>query len=101
MGSALFLPPDPHIASSLTVVSVWANGQSYDVQAIAQFLSLADYWLVAHALTTGWKVVTEEKPAPLARRSIKVPDACLGAGVQYMDTFQMLADEGVRFILDS
>jgi hypothetical protein len=64
-------------------------------------LSIADYWLVAHALATGWKVVTEEKPAPLARKIIKVPDACSGVGVDCIDTFQMLADEGVRFVLDS
>jgi hypothetical protein len=101
MGSALFLPPDPAIAPSLAAVSTWVQGQSYEAQAVAAFLGVADYWLVAHALTTGWKVVTEEKPAPLARKRVKVPDACSGVGVDRINTFQMLAAEGVWFVLDT
>ncbi|HEY7065236.1 MAG TPA: DUF4411 family protein, partial [Chloroflexota bacterium] len=99
MGSALFLPPDPGIASSLGIVSRWANGQAYQAQAIAEFLSIADYWLVAHALTIGWTVVTEERPAPQSKKRIKVPDACAGVGVAYLNTFEMLAAEGVRFVI--
>jgi hypothetical protein len=101
LGSALFLPPDPGIGPSLTAVSIWVNGQSYQQQAIDEFLRIADYWLVAHAHTLGWTVVTEETSEPNRQNKVNVPDACAGVGVISMNIFQMLAAEGVRLVLDN
>jgi hypothetical protein len=39
------------------------------------------------------------KPDPLARRRIKIPDACKAVGVRWMTPFEMLRTESVRFTL--
>jgi hypothetical protein len=44
-------------------------------------------------------IVTHERPAPNAVRSIKIPDVCGGLDVPYVNTHTMLQREGVRFML--
>ena len=56
-------------------VSAWATGHNYERAAIATFLQVADYWLVAHALAHGQTVVTHEVPSESVRK-IKIPNAC-------------------------
>ena len=46
-GDTFFLPADSAVLPALDRVSHWASGQNYDRAAIATFLQLADYWLVA------------------------------------------------------
>lgn len=96
--SALFLPPTPDVVQALGTVSAWATQQSYEQQAIDEFFKAADFWLVGYALAKGWKVVTHEVSAPLSKKKIKLPDACIGVGAQYTNPFQMLDDEGARFV---
>jgi hypothetical protein len=48
-GATFFVPPDNAVLPALTRVSTWASGQRYDPAAVATFLQVADYWLVAHA----------------------------------------------------
>ena len=36
----------------------WATGQNYEPAAIATFLQVADYWLIAHAKAHEFIVVT-------------------------------------------
>jgi len=95
-----FLPTDVSLAPALQTVSAWAAGQRYEAQAVAQFFAAADYWLVAHALSRGCSVVTHERPQPDSRRRIKIPDACSGVGVACTNPFQLLEDEGGRFVLE-
>lgn len=98
--ASMALAPEANDASSLQRVSEWAVGvPQYTQGAVAQFLSVGDYFLVAQALSRGFTVVTHEEPAPLAQKSIKIPDACRGVGVTYMSPFQMLRAEGARFRL--
>ncbi len=61
------------------------------------FLSVGDYFLVSQAHSLGYTVVTHEEPAPLAQRSIKIPDACKALGVEWMSPWRMLRVEGARF----
>lgn len=98
--ASMALAPAANDASSLQVVSEWAVGEpQYTQGAVAQFLGVGDYFLVAQALSRGFTVVTHEEPAPLAQKRIKIPDACRGVGVSYMSPFQMLRAEGARFRL--
>ncbi|MCE0459470.1 DUF4411 family protein [Curtobacterium flaccumfaciens] len=69
------------------------------VAALATFLDSADYYLVVHALTFGETVVTHEVPAPTARMRVKIPDACRGVGVDYVNPITMLRSERARFEL--
>jgi len=97
--AAFFLTPTAPVTAALATVSTWATQQNYQPQAIADFFSKADYWLVAHALATGHRVVTHEVSVPDSKKKIKIPDACIGVGVSYTTPFQMLDDEGARFVI--
>lgn len=93
-----FLPPDAPVFPVLTRVSTWATTQGYDPAAVATFLQVADYWLVAHALAHGHTVVTHEIPAETVRK-IKIPNACGGLGVSCISPYAMLRREHARFVL--
>jgi hypothetical protein len=97
-GTAFFLPPDDPVLPALTRVSTWATGQNYEAAAIATFLQVADYWLVAYALAHQFTVVTHEVPADTVRK-IKIPNACVGLGVQCISPYEMLRRERARFVL--
>lgn len=98
--ATMALAPVADDATALQTVSEWAIGQpQYTQGAVAQFLSVGDYFLVAQGLSLGFTVVTHEEPAPLAQKTVKIPDACRGVGVTYMSPFQMLRAEGARFRL--
>ena len=97
-GAAFFLAPDADVAASLGLVSEWASSQNYEASAVATFLQVADYWLVAHALAHDYVVVTHEIPAATPRR-IKIPNVCIGLNVRCINPYQMLRQEQARFIL--
>lgn len=97
-GAAFFLAPDNPVLPALARVSAWATGQTYEPAAIATFLQVADYWLVAHALAHGCIVVTHEVPAASVRK-IKIPNACVGLSVPCINPYEMLRRERARFVL--
>jgi hypothetical protein len=99
-GPSFFVRPDAAILPSLRSVSTWATGQGYDPAAVATFLQLADYYLVAHALAHGHTVVTHEV-ASTSTKKIKIPDACIGLGIKCVNPFEMLRRERARFVLES
>lgn len=82
-------------------ISQWVRNRHYTEAAVAEFLSASDYYLVAHAMVTEWTLVTHEVSAPQSRRSVKLPDVCRGLGIRCIDPFEMLNDEGARFVLES
>ena len=97
-GSGFFLKPEAAMLPALASVSSWATGQGYEPAAVNTFLSVADYYLVAHALANGFTLVTHEIASPSIRR-IKIPNACIGLGVKCMTPFEMLRYERARFVL--
>ena len=97
-GDPFFLPPDDIVLPALTSVSAWATGQNYEPAAIATFLQIADYWLVAHALAHSFVVVTHEVPSESTRK-IKIPNACIGVGITCVSPYEMLRRERARFVL--
>jgi hypothetical protein len=100
MRPTLFRKSTDQIAPALTRVAQWAVAQQrFRPSALATFLSSADYYLVAHALTYGDIVVTHEVPAPLSQTKVKIPDACRGVEVPYINPFMMLRRESARFEL--
>jgi hypothetical protein len=99
-GAAFFLPPDDAVLPALTRVSIWATAQNYEAAAIATFLQVADYWLVAHAQAHGFTVVTHEVPSDSTRK-IKIPNACIGLGLPCVSPYEMLRRERARFVLGS
>lgn len=96
-----FLVPDAHVTSALQTVTNWVNSQNYRSEAISEFFGVADYWLVGHALATGYTVVTHEVSVPSSQKRIKIPDVCNGVGVNWTNPFEMLQKEGALFVLSS
>jgi len=97
-GEAFFAPPDNAVLPALGRVSAWATDQNYEPAAVATFLQVADYWLVAHALAHQRTIVTHEVPAETIRK-IKIPNACVGLGVPCITPYEMLRRERARFVL--
>ncbi len=95
-GDGFFLPPDDAVLPALPAVSNWASGHGYQPAAVATFLQVADYWLVAHALAHKCIVVTHEIPADTTSK-IKIPNACIG--LRCMSPYEMLRREHARFVL--
>ena len=56
--------------------------------------SMADPWVIAHAMAENATVVTKEGFAP---RKIKIPDVCMALKVPCIDDFEFLRRVGVRF----
>jgi hypothetical protein len=98
-GPRFFLQPDALVLPSLQTVSAWANGQQYEQAAVSTFLQVADYYLVAQALTYENTVVTHEIASTSAKR-IKIPDACIALGIKCVTPFEMLRIERARFVLE-
>jgi hypothetical protein len=98
LGDEFFLPADAAMLPALGSVSQWVTTRNYTPAAVSTFLQVADYYLVARALAHGDVVVTHEV-ASQAQRKVKIPDVCIGLGVRFMNPFDMLRAEGVRFVL--
>ena len=97
-GQTLFKRTPPQLAPHFSQVSTWATGQQYTPAAINTFFQVADFYLLAHALAGKHVVVTHEVHANSPGR-IKIPNACVGLGVQFMTPYQMLRIEQARFVL--
>ncbi len=95
----LFLQVDTdEIARIYTEIMIWVQHHpNYFDHAKAKFATGADGWLVACALARGATVVTNEQPAPGARRDVKLPDVCDEFKVPRQNTFIMLRALGAQF----
>lgn len=66
--------------------------------------SLADPWVIAHALNENAVVVTkEEKVTAVNTTKIKIPNVCEKMNVSWMNDFQLVKELGIKFscVLDS
>jgi Domain of unknown function (DUF4411) len=97
---SLFREPSARTLPALSEVANWAKSQKYEPAAINTFLQLADYYLVAEAKAFGHIVVTHEVPSNSSKK-IKIPDACIGLNVKFIQPFEMLKREKARFVLGS
>ncbi len=94
----LFIGPPAEISAPMTLISSWVDSQEYTEPAIRFFLASADYYIISYAKSLGYTVVTREKSEPNRISRVKIPDVCLGVGVECIDPFQMLEDEDVKFV---
>lgn len=97
--AGFFLPISPADVLSLAALSDWATSQRYEPAAVNTFLQKADYYLIAQAHSRGHIVVTHENPSN-STKIIKIPDACIGLGVKYINTSTLLRRERARFVLE-
>ena len=60
--------------------------------------SLADPWVIAHAINEGAVVVTkEEKVTAINSKRIKIPNVCDNMNIEWMNDFQMVAELNIKF----
>jgi predicted nucleic acid-binding protein len=60
--------------------------------------SLADPWVIAHAINEEATVVTKEaKITALNSNRIKIPNVCDNMGVRCMNDFEFIAELGIKF----
>jgi hypothetical protein len=63
-----------------------------------KFLSKADPWLIAKAMTRRSVLVTHESLAPENTTKVKIPNVCAHFGVEYMDTYELLQRLEASFV---
>lgn len=91
---------DHAVINAFGVMVNWVQGEGqFLAGAKADFSGVADGWIVAYAQVNGHMVVTHEEYAPAARRKVPIPNVCRKFGVAYCNTFEMLRDLNVQFIL--
>ncbi len=78
---------------------VASTAQSNEAGAMDEFLSGADPWLIAKAITMNATVVTHEQLNLAARRKFLIPNVCRHFGVPWVDTFEVLGVLEARFVL--
>lgn len=60
--------------------------------------SLADPWVIAHAMTESAIVVTKEEKITAQNTSkIKIPNVCENMGIRWMNDFEFINEVGIRF----
>ena len=60
--------------------------------------SLADPWVIAHAMYEGATVVTkEEKVTALNSNKVKIPNVCDNMGIHWINDFEMIERLGIKF----
>lgn len=96
--NGLFLKTSSETAAKFGEVTAWVMQQQYEPAAINTFLQVADFYLIAHALSGGYTVVTHEVPSNSLKR-IKIPNVCLGLNLRFMTPYTMLRRERARFVL--
>ena len=97
-GDGFFLNQTPEMTAHLSTVSDWVVSNEYAPSAVDEFLQAADCYLVAHALATGYGVVTHEVRST-SKKKIKLPDICDGLAVECLTPFTLLRREQARFVL--
>lgn len=98
--ASFFLPVDAAAAARLPGVVQWVQAADFREDAKRDFLAKADPILIAYALAHGSTLATHEVHIEGERRKVKIPTVCRALGVNCVRTFQMLAREGVRFVLE-
>ncbi|TGK18390.1 DUF4411 family protein [Leptospira stimsonii] len=94
----LFHPTDASVVSNLGKISAWVMNQGYETSAINTLFQVADYYLIGHALANGNTIVTHEIPSNSLKK-IKIPNACAGLGISFLNPFEMLRRERASFVL--
>jgi hypothetical protein len=90
---------DPATQAAFARVVRHVNAGRATQLAKGRFLAKADPLLIATAMVSGATVVTQEKEAPQATSSVKIPDVCRAFGVPCVNTFDLLRTRGAQFVL--
>lgn len=94
---SFYCPVDADVITKYAQVLNWANGiERFTPEALGQFATVADAYLVATAAAKGLTIVTYETSDPRCKRRVKLPDACIAMGVNYCDLNAALRNLGIK-----
>lgn len=91
---------DREVQENYQIISQYV-ADNYEPAHASSFLSGADPWLIAFALTHGCVVVTHETLVGPGAKKVKIPNICNKFGVRWVDPFAMLKSMGACFVLAS
>jgi hypothetical protein len=91
---------DRNVADAFRDLVNWVQNETRFTEAAkTEFASVADGWIIAYAKANGLTVVTHEEYAPAARKKVLMPNLCVQFKVDYCNTFEMLRELKVQFVL--
>lgn len=95
--STFWLEPTDSSVEAMTRVTAWTmhKDRLYTEAARKEFLRVADYFLLSEALGGNHVVITREQSAPLAKKRVLIPDACIAFHVPYEDPFKLYQKLGL------
>lgn len=97
-----FRVPSQEVLDEHRSIADWINGNpQYTAEAKAEFLGVADSFLIAHAKVGGNTIVIHEASAPHSKASIKIPDVGARFGVATLSLWDLLQHLKARFTLDA
>ena len=92
-----FIDENAETLVALSTVSQWATmSRVYTQAAKMDFVSVADSWLIAEALSQSMTIITNEISDPQCKKRVKIPDVCIAVGVKYCDLNTAFRTLGVR-----
>lgn len=59
--------------------------------------SMADPWVIAHAIAEKAVVVTKEEPSNGKSNRVKIPDVCQHLGIRWINDYRFVEELGIRF----
>jgi len=87
------------IFTSYREIMNWVNNQDqFSSEAKSDFADSADGWLIAYAMVNECIVVTHEAESHDIKRKVPIPNVCRQLNIQFVNTFEMLRELGVKFM---
>ena len=94
--TSMFVEPDLDTQMAFQEVAQYVS-ERYEPNQASMFLAVADPWLIAHAIASGGKVVTQETRADETSPRVKIPNVCDFFGVESLSMDDMLRELGASF----
>ena len=94
--SGLFVLPSAAVQANLTSIADYIVA-TCEPQHAETFVSGADAWVIAQALTDQSLVVTRESLAGPGAKRPKIPNVCVHHNAAYVNTYDMLRQQGASF----
>ena len=93
---------DDKTATGIRHIHDWAEKEenNFEQQARNEFYEAADLILTAYAKAYRHVLVTNEVYDSGTRKKIKIPNVCRAINVTHINSFQLLREEGARFVLE-
>lgn len=89
---------DQKVIDAFQKMVKWVYSEPFSPPAKAEFASVADGWVAAYAAANKMIVVTHEVYAPGVTRKVPLPNICVEFDIDYVSTFEMLRELGVKFV---